>query len=204
MDQETGISSLYDEFPRGYGAEIRRFCPDFRPNSTYKPTSATNHPDEPPMRPRRIALEWGLILTVGTVLALSGFWASSYFINDSLTYLRIPYPPDVRYDLHFSLRGGEICLFDQVEIDGAGHIAPLVVNPRTHIAPPIRGVGHVTIPGLDIQYCQLAPDGYIIWSIRLSLLYPIVVLLLVAVVLGRRLRRRRRGIEAEGPGTATP
>ena len=36
MDQETGIGSLYAEFFRGYGAEIRLICPDFRPNSTYK------------------------------------------------------------------------------------------------------------------------------------------------------------------------
>ena len=48
MDQKTGIRSLYDEFFRGYGAEIRLFCPDFRPNSTYKPTSASG-------RGRRIA-----------------------------------------------------------------------------------------------------------------------------------------------------
>src|SRR6478736_556628 len=41
MDQKTGISSLYDEFFQGYGAEIRLSCPDFRPNSTYKPTSTT-------------------------------------------------------------------------------------------------------------------------------------------------------------------
>jgi hypothetical protein len=41
MEQETGIGSIYDEFSRGYGAEIRLFCPDFRPNSTYKPTSTT-------------------------------------------------------------------------------------------------------------------------------------------------------------------
>ena len=40
MDQETGISWLYDEFFRGYGAEIRLFCPDFRLNSAYKPTYA--------------------------------------------------------------------------------------------------------------------------------------------------------------------
>jgi hypothetical protein len=39
MDQKTGIGSLYDEFSRGYGAEIRLFCRDFRLTSTYKPTS---------------------------------------------------------------------------------------------------------------------------------------------------------------------
>jgi hypothetical protein len=38
MEQKTGIKSLYDEFFRGYGAEIRLLCPDFRPNSRYKPT----------------------------------------------------------------------------------------------------------------------------------------------------------------------
>ena len=39
MDQETGIRSLYDEFFQGYGAEIRLFRTDFRPNSTYKRSS---------------------------------------------------------------------------------------------------------------------------------------------------------------------
>jgi hypothetical protein len=155
------------------------------------------------MRRKRIALEWGLILAVGLALALSAFWVGSYFFDDSLIYLRIPYPPNVGYDLHVSLGGGDICLFDQAEFDRAGNIAPLVVNPRMHIAPPIRRVGHLTIPGLDFHYCQFTPDGYIIWSIRLSLLYPIVVLLLVAVVLGRLPKRRRRDLEAASHSTAT-
>jgi len=150
------------------------------------------------MRRRRMALEWGLILTVGVVLALSTLWGSSYFIDDTLIYLGIPY----FHGLHFTLGGGDICLFDQAEIGRGGNLAPYVVNPRTHIAPPIRRVGRVTIPGFDFHYCQFAPDGYIIWSIRLSLLYPIMVLLLVAVVLGCRLKRRRRAMEAEGFSTA--
>ena len=150
------------------------------------------------MRRRRMALEWGRILTVGVVLALSTLWGSSYFIDDTLIYLGIPY----FHGLHFTLGGGDICLFDQAEIGRGGNLAPYVVNPRTHIAPPIRRVGRVTIPGFDFHYCQFAPDGYIIWSIRLSLLYPIMVLLLVAVVLGCRLKRRRRGMESEGISTA--
>jgi hypothetical protein len=145
-----------------------------------------------------MALEWGMILTVGVVLALSTLWGSSYFIDDTLIYLLIP----SFHGLHFTLGGGDLCLFDQAEIGRGGNLAPYVVNPRTHIAPPIRTVGRVTIPGFHFQYCQFAPDGYIIWSIRLSLLYPIMVLLLVAVVLGCRLKRRRRGVEAEGFSTA--
>jgi hypothetical protein len=38
MDQKTRIRSLYAEFFRGYGAAIRVFSPEFRTNSTYKPT----------------------------------------------------------------------------------------------------------------------------------------------------------------------
>jgi hypothetical protein len=42
MERKTGIGSLYDEFFRGYGAEIRPICPDFRLTSTYKHISATS------------------------------------------------------------------------------------------------------------------------------------------------------------------
>src|SRR5208337_3809002 len=38
MEQKTGIGSLYDEFLRGYGAEISLFVLEFLSNSTYKPT----------------------------------------------------------------------------------------------------------------------------------------------------------------------
>ena len=41
MEQGTGISLLYDEFFWGYGAEVRRYCPEFRWNSTYKRNSTT-------------------------------------------------------------------------------------------------------------------------------------------------------------------
>jgi hypothetical protein len=38
LEQDSGISSLQDEFFRGYGAEIKLIFPDSRPNLTYKPT----------------------------------------------------------------------------------------------------------------------------------------------------------------------
>jgi hypothetical protein len=145
---------------------------------------------------KRIGLEWGLILTVGVILSLSAFWVGSYFLDRSQIYLRIPYPPNVGYDLHITLGGGDICLFDQFHVGPSGDIEPLVVDPRTHIAPPIRRVGHVTIPGFDFQYCQFAPDGYVIWSLRLSLLVPIAMMLLVAVLLRRRLKRHRGSSES--------
>ena len=36
---ENWKTSFCDEFFRGYGAENRLSCPDFRPNSTYNPNS---------------------------------------------------------------------------------------------------------------------------------------------------------------------
>ena len=39
MEQKTGIGSFYDEFLRGYGAEISLFVLEFLSNSTYKPTT---------------------------------------------------------------------------------------------------------------------------------------------------------------------
>ena len=164
------------------------------------------------MRRRRIALEWGVILTMGMGLALSTLWGSSYFIDDTLIYLRIPHPLDEGHDprdeghgLHFSLGNGDISLFNQVVLDGAGKFAPYVVTPSPPLmrrTQPDERISHVTIPGLDYHYYQSARTGYTVWSIRLSLLYPIMVLLLVAVVLGCRLKRRRRGMEAEGSSTA--
>jgi hypothetical protein len=41
MEQKTGIRSLCDEFFRGYWAEIKLSCPEFRPISTYEHGSTT-------------------------------------------------------------------------------------------------------------------------------------------------------------------
>jgi hypothetical protein len=155
------------------------------------------------MRRRPIALEWGLVLAMVGALGFLGIWGSSYFIDDTLFYQRTPYPPDKRYVVHFSLGNGTICLFDHAVIGDAGNLGPFVVDARTHIPPPpIRRVGRVAIPGLGFDSCEFAPDGYTVWSIRLSLLYPITALLLVAVVLGWRVKRRSRGIKAEGSSIA--
>jgi hypothetical protein len=45
------------------------------------------------MRRRLIALEWGLIFTVGVVLAFSALWGSSYVIDDTLIYWSRPARP---------------------------------------------------------------------------------------------------------------
>jgi hypothetical protein len=62
MEQETGISSLYDEFLLGYVAENGLVCPDFSPDSPYKPTSTPCHSSPQPSRPSTVR---GLVRRTG-------------------------------------------------------------------------------------------------------------------------------------------
>jgi hypothetical protein len=58
---ETGIGSLYVEFFRGYGTEIRLSCHDFCPNSTCQLTSTTKF--EGDSNPSRRRTDRGSLLT---------------------------------------------------------------------------------------------------------------------------------------------
>ena len=51
MEQKTGIRSLYDEFYRGYGVEIRLFCLKFLSNSMCKRASTTGSKPPREVRP---------------------------------------------------------------------------------------------------------------------------------------------------------
>jgi hypothetical protein len=134
---------------------------------------------------RRVLSEWGFILSTGAFLALSALWAGSYYVGGSTSHLRIPTSDSVGGDLHVVAGDGSIYLFDQFESDASGNVRPMVVDLKTHIAPKVRRIGHCTIPGLDLRYCQFDPDGYVVWSLRMSLLYPAIVALVGAVLFHR-------------------
>jgi hypothetical protein len=94
---------------------------------------------------------------------------------------------------------GDLAFCDQFEMDASGKVRPLIVNRRQLRASDIlRGdrLGQLTVPGFDFRYYRIASDGYVIWSLRLSLLIPSVLLLLVAVFLRRRLKRLGRQPDA--------
>jgi hypothetical protein len=104
----------------------------------------------------------------------------------------------VQDDIHLLFEGGNLALCDQFDVDVSGTVRPVIVGLRD-LRPSdiLRGdrAGQFTIPGIDIRYYRHAPDGYVIWSLRFSLLIPIVVSLLLAVLLQRRLVRLRRHTE---------
>ena len=81
MEQKTGIRSLYDEFFRGYGAEMRLICPDVRPNSTYKPTYTRCR------AVMRLILRLALTLVLVAIAAFCCFgFMASYEIPDFLMF----------------------------------------------------------------------------------------------------------------------
>jgi hypothetical protein len=90
--------------------------------------------------------------------------------------------------------------------DASDGVRPLIIDARTWIMPKVRKVGRCTLPGFDLRYCRFASDrhlmwsllptvrldGHMIWSLRLSLLYPIGLSLLGVVWFSWRLRALRR------------
>ena len=150
---------------------------------------------------KRIILEWSLILSVGITLALTALWAVSRFFDRSSYHFRISTPQTVEGALHLLVGDGDLCLCDQFDVDASGDVQPLIVDSRKVLPSDVlqgARVGQFTIPGLDLRYYRIASDGYVIWSLRLSLLVPGVLLFLLAVLFHRRLERLRRRIVASG------
>jgi hypothetical protein len=147
---------------------------------------------------RRIILEWGLILSVGMALALSTLWIFSKFFDRSTYHLRIPTSRSVGDDLHLLVGDGDLALCDQFDVDTSGKVRPLIIERRMLVpADILRGdrLGQLTTPGLDIRYYRFGPSGYLIWSLRLSLLIPVVLLSFLAFWFRHHLRRLRRRTE---------
>lgn len=146
---------------------------------------------------KRTILEWGLIFSVGMTLAFTTLWGVSNFFDRSTYHLRLPTLRSMGDDLHLLVGEGDLSLSDQFEVDSSGNVRPLIVDPRRSVASDIlRGdrFGQFTIPGLDLRYYWSAPFDDLIWSLRLSMLYFIVLSLLGAALFRYRLKRLRSHI----------
>jgi hypothetical protein len=142
---------------------------------------------------KRFILEWGLIFSVGMVLSLAMLWVASKFFDHSTYHLRIATSRSVSDDLHVLVGDGDLTLGDHFELDASGKVRPVVIDARTHAADIVRGdrIGQFTFPGLDLHYYRIASDGYLIWSLKLSLLIPGALIFLIAILFRRSLRRVR-------------
>jgi hypothetical protein len=99
------------------------------------------------------------------------------------------------YDVHVIVGNGDVSLSDQFEAAASGNIRPLIIMARNvRPADILRGarVGGFTIWALEFSYYRMASDGYLIWSMRLSLLIPVALLFLCAFLFRRGLQARNR------------
>lgn len=143
---------------------------------------------------RRLVLEWSLLAAAGLSLTAAAVWVESRWVDPSSYHLRFPTSRNVQEDLHVIVRDGDLILCDQFEGDPSGGVVPLVVYARNVLPGDFaRGarLGGFAVPGLEVRYFRMADDGYLIWSLRASLLIPSALLGLLAVVLWVRVRRMR-------------
>ncbi len=151
---------------------------------------------------KRIVIEWSLIFSVGMSLALSSLWVVTRFFDRSSYHLRVVTARSVGDHLHLLVRDGDLSICDQFDVDAAGKVRPLIVDSRKLIPSDfLRGdrLGQFTIPGVDLRYYRIGSDGYVIWSLSLSLLIPGALVFLLAVwLLGRFQRLRRPGESRSG------
>jgi len=150
---------------------------------------------------RRKLFEWGFLLSFGMALTLSVFWVISRFSDRATDHFRVSTSQSVQDDLHLLVGEGDFSLCDQFETDASGKVRPLIIDPRdpqTILGSGDR-TGRFTIPGIDLRYHRDARSGYVCWSVRLSLLIPVVILLACASLFRHRLKVLRARIN-EGAG----
>jgi hypothetical protein len=143
---------------------------------------------------KRMILEWGALGWIGMALFLLTVWVVTKFSVHTSDHLRIPTSSSVRDDLHVVISEGDLSFCDQFDMDAAGNVRPMVADylPLTR-ADSLRGdrAGQFTIPGLDLRYYRLGRDGYLIWSLTLSMLIPVALCLLIAAQFRNRLKKMR-------------
>ena len=133
---------------------------------------------------KRIVREWGQLLAFGMALAILSLWAGSRFLDRSTYHVEITSSRGVQHNLHVLVANGDLALCNQFEVDASGNVRPLIINARNILPWDLqRGArfGGFAIPGLEARYYRMASGGYLIWSLRLSLLIPAAVLLLLGL-----------------------
>jgi hypothetical protein len=141
---------------------------------------------------KRIALEWGMLMSVGIALTLSTLWVFTNFFDRSNYRLKISGSQIARGNLFLVVNRGDFALSDQYYVPAAGNIRPLILAAplRTRFGSLRAGrIGGFAIPGVDVRYFRIDSDGYLVWSVRLSLLIPVVLFAFLAAWLHRCLER---------------
>ncbi len=153
---------------------------------------------------KRIMLEWSLILSFGIASSLFTLWVVSGFFDRSSYHLKVSTSDNSDGDFHFVLHDGHASISNHFDVNPAGSVGPLTIDPRTQIRlDAVRGdrFWQFTIPGLDVRSYWNGRARFRIWSLELSLLIPVVLSLPAGVLFWRTLKRHRANMAAASGGS---
>ncbi len=157
---------------------------------------------------KRVIYEWTMIASVGAALALSTLWVVSKVFDPETYHFEITTARSLRENRYFIFGNGDLTICNQIDVDASGNACALILSRTITLKDLVRGDQntHFTIPGFGFDYYSNAPLASLVWSVRLSLLVPVALLIIVAKVFrGRptRLWIKKRSV-ASGAIQQTP
>jgi hypothetical protein len=132
-------------------------------------------------RMRRKILEWTLWLSITAFLGVISLEAAAFLVPRSQSSLALG------HRFFAVLRPGWIDLASGLNTTH-GLPVPAIVNPRNIVWPKVTRSGSVNLPGVSLTFC-LFQHGPAVWSMRVSLLVPLVLSLFMIAIVFYRLKR---------------
>jgi hypothetical protein len=154
---------------------------------------------------RRLRLECGLVLCLGSSLGLVTSWVVFRFVDRSTYHLSIATTGNLMDDLHVLIYDGRIALSNRFDRDSSGEFRPLIWD-ASRLTSQVLARGdrcrQLTIPGVDLRCYRNKALCYSIWSLELSMLLLAGWLLPLAACLRSRLVKLKGQSVRDAPRTA--
>jgi hypothetical protein len=123
---------------------------------------------------RRAITEWGLVFSLGLLAACGFVWFDSMFLK----YFREPLA--LGTDIYVRADDGRLCFFSELGADWKPRIT--VFEPRAISWARIYSTW--MFPGIE-YHNRLFANGRTVWSLEISLVIPVAVLLTLIAILWR-------------------
>lgn len=153
---------------------------------------------------KRIVLEWGLILSVGAFVLIGTVWIASVAPTRYSSQLKVLTAHSLAYNVHGQVDDGSAWFFNDFVMDASGTVRPAAEGLSKTVARKDCRVRRLTLPGFAVLHCRFIGFDYSVWSVRISLFFPVAFFLLSAVLFGRRLRKLRGSGERTASTGQTP
>jgi hypothetical protein len=145
-----------------------------------------------------------LLITTALIPAITLLLAYSLLAEQKSENIKIVYKGNVWNHVNAILEKGCVVLFNQAEVDSSGDVTPWIEsNPQYATPPRGRRGGQIILPGCAVHYGEITREGDVAWSLRLSLLIPLVMSLVIAGVILRRIRKHQARPARSTPRVAT-